>query len=642
VDHQSLLTVVRLIMFAVFAYRVSQRFRSRQARKGRAQQAAQGGPRQQQAPRTRTVGRDTPPPLTLVEGDEVLLRAEASSVETAPERLAVLATDMRLAAVVAANPSCPSAVLEALSGSWNTEALAAIVAHPNALPRTLLALGHLSPAAFFANPVSTLMLLDKPDLPLQCQPDLLLPLVRHADASPGFLSILANHAAVEVADEARMHVNLGGEIAPERLDDELERALWRWQAPWIDERGALVRAAEMRLIAPWIVAPLALYGPDALRRAIALNTDRRCPTLALLRRAGARDDLVGYAAPDPTLPSEVLDLLARTAPWGRRLAARHPAATPATLLRLAGDRAPEVRRLVARHPELPTTALASLAGDPHVAVRKEVGYSERTPRHALERLARDGARAVRVAVAMNRSSAQEVVVTLASDGAWQVRRAAAHHPATGVETLQALARDPHPLVRVEVIKRGDVASERLAGLIGDPHPAVRGAAARHAARAGQAPDKGAQTAWPAGVVRADEGGAPVSAPRPTARLGAIPVPRAAGGRRAPRADRRAGRGAQRTAPLAPAEVAEALNGLVALGRWNKAARAVALAHPDIPAMRRDLQGRTGSWIERCAVARNPEAGEAMLALLARDSNRVVRGVARAARALRTETEGECA
>lgn len=621
-----MLTVVHFVLFTIFVYRVfgvSRRIRSWRQRKSREQQARCSQSRPQQAPRPQVVGRDAPPPRAHVEGDEAILRAEAAGPETARERLAVLATDARFAAAVAANPSCPGAILDSLGSSWDTEALVTIVGHPNVLPHTLLKLGHLSPAAFFANPVSTLMLLDKPDLPLHCSPDMLLPLVRHADASPGFLSILSNHEVSLVADEARMHVNLGGEVAPERLDDELQRSLWQWQAPGLDGRSELIQAAEMRLIAPWIVAPLVLYGSDTLRRAIARNIERHCPTLALLHRAGARGDLAGYATPDPTLPPDLLDLLARTAPWGRCLAARHPATSPATLVRLAGDRAPEVRRLAARNPRLPATALASLAGDPHAVIRKEVGYNERTPRHALERLARDGQRHVRVAVATNRSSAPELVAALAGDTEWQVRRAVARHPASGAETLRTLAGDPHPLVRVEVAKRGEAVPECAVDIVGDPHPAVRAAALHH-------------TALRADVRCEQEGrGGPAYnrfATRQAARQGATPSRRADGGARA-------------SVPATPAAVAEVLELLMESGWRDEAVRAVALAHPHVPAVRRDIQGRAGSWIERCAVARNPVSSDAVLGFLAHDTNRVVRAAARAAcaaRAAQALREGACA
>lgn len=624
-DHLSISTAVRIIIWMVFVYRVSQRVKNLRYRKSQQQQAARSRPQQQQARRPQPAGRDTPPALTRLDGDEAILRAEAADPLTAHARLTVLTTDARFAAAVAANPSCPGAVLDRLSDSWNTEVTFAILSNPNVLPHTLLKLGHLSPSAFFANPVSTLMLLDKPDLPLHCSPDLLLPLVRVAGASPGFLSILSNHPEARVADEACLHVNLSSEVAPEALEDELQRALLRWQMPPMYGLAQVVQAADMGLIPSWLIAPFILHGSDPLRRAIARQSGRRCPTIVLLRRAGAHADLIGYAPPDPTLPADLLALLAGSAPWGRRLAARHPATSPAALIRLAGDRIPEVRRLAARNPGLPATGLASLAGDPHVVIRKEAAYNERTPRHALERLAHDGAWPVRAAIAANRSSAAEIIAMLAADVEWQVRRAAARRAEIGADTLRALAHDPHPLVRVEVAKRRDAPPECVAAFAVDSNPAVRAAAAHSiAACAGSSRQQMRREA------------AEMIAP-PTYRDGAVrpEPPRRLGRRQRPR---RAV--VEQSVPAPRATVTDVLDKLMAPGWVNAAMCAIALVHPQTPATRRETLGRTGSWVERCAVARNPAASDTILAFLSEDTNRIVRAVAREAQAARVK--GACA
>ena len=87
-------------------------------------------------------------------------RQEASSVDTATDRLRELADDPKLARLVAANPSCSAELLLELSRREEKAVRKACTSHANTPVEALLKLGAEFPEQLLENPVFDLLLLD--------------------------------------------------------------------------------------------------------------------------------------------------------------------------------------------------------------------------------------------------------------------------------------------------------------------------------------------------------------------------------------------------------------------------------------------------------------------------------------------------
>ncbi len=561
------------------------------------------------------------------------LLAEAADSATPRPRLESLAKDPRLASAVAANPATPASVLETLSLTWDAEVWRAIASNPNAEPETLLRLAATYPSEFFANPITPLLLLEQPQLLLGLDARALSPLVGRPDAPEGFLSILTNHADATVAADARMHVNLAGDIVEGDGESEAEQEIWRlplaFSPAWLGGSKALSTVLQAGAVAPWLVPSIVLHGDETVRQAVAHAPGLPRAVLAPFRRAGARAALLGYDRPDPTLEPAVLDRIGAGGPWARGLAARHPATAPTTLARLAGDKAANVRCLAARNPSLPAHALANLATDVNSGVRQEVARNERTPDAILARLARDDARQVRMMIPANPSAPPALLLLLAGDPEWRVRLRVARNPATPQEALPRLAGDAERLVRYAVARRDDLTPGVRDQLLADDDPVVRHLLARRP----MSPDP--SDGYRCGVERPPAQDTQAQPGDTLARPATSPIPAAATGKKTTRRTTDSADAAR--SAMTQDSLIDALQALLGTpasqgrpwGYSDPVQRAIALAHPALPPVRLSEHIKAAAWIERYAVARNPRTSPQLLLKLVGDTNRVVRAAARA-------------
>jgi Leucine rich repeat variant len=529
--------------------------------------------------------------------------AAAADTSTLPEELGKLARNPRLAAIVAGNPSTPTPVLKKLGESWDPDVWRAVAGNPNADRDVLLRLAPTYPGEFFANPIVPLLLLEHPDVWLQYDRRVVTPLVQHPDALPGLLAILTHHYDSAVAADARLHVNLAGELSSDEWAGAAADELWQLQLGHSDDRLCL--AIDDGAVAPWLIPPLILHGNEDVRLALGHRTDLPPEILALFRRAGAPRQLVGYASPRHGIAPGELERLMRGGAWARGLVARHPCAPPVLLSQLAADLDVNIRCTVARNNATPPTVLSGLAGDEAGAIRKEAAYNRSTPLPVLERLARDHGYHVRSRVARNPSTSSAVVSTLAGDECWQVRRLVALRPDASLETLSRLAEDVEPRVRFEVARHPAITPTMIERLSGDPDPVIGKILLR---RADLSESLRARLASMPGIPRParKESVAKNRAAEPeTTPPGTIAVPR------------------DRSDLL--------LEGLLALldkPELDTVQRAIALAHPILPQSRLSASFKAVNWIERFAVARNPSTPREVLQLMVKDANRLVRAAAR--------------
>jgi hypothetical protein len=252
-----------------------------------------------------------------------------------------------------------------------------------------------------------------------------------------------------------------------------------------------VRLNVARLIGtpPDILGVLADDANSTVREQVAMNPSTPAASLTKLAGDSGRD-VRRAVAQNPATPADILaELAADSDSWVRHGIADNPI-TPAdtraaTLTKLAGDSDSGVRAWVGNKPATPATVLMSLADDPDRQVRIAVAMNLSTPaaiRSAiLSVLAGDSDGFVRCAVAANPATPSNVLATLANDWLSFVSSAAVENSAIGAEILCKLGSDADSCVRAAVARNPATPVARLTELAGDSQSHVRSAVALNAA-----------------------------------------------------------------------------------------------------------------------------------------------------------------
>jgi hypothetical protein len=185
---------------------------------------------------------------------------QAANPSTPTDLLVALAqTSLPLARIVAANPNADAELLCELSHSDDAQVLAGVAGNPNTPIDVLYELGESFPAAFLNNPAFTLLALENPaffnempiglakaitqqtnvptDIFIRCairsgNKNLLLRLLQQSDISQFDLEILTNYHDYDVAEAAKLHINLS-EALPRESHLVTKMAISRF---WSDVR----------------------------------------------------------------------------------------------------------------------------------------------------------------------------------------------------------------------------------------------------------------------------------------------------------------------------------------------------------------------------------------------------------------------
>lgn len=382
-------------------------------------------------------------------------RQEASSAETAPERLKELADDPKLARLVAANSNAPAELLLELSRNDDKAVRKACTSNANTPVEALLKLGAQFPEQLLENPVFDLLLLAHPgvfeDLPTATLNSLLkrnqvpVELIRWAWKHRGestLQSLLMNpNTPADVVEElckskdpeiqiaAELHCSQDLPVWAQNLSTDIDlysktvlaSLLSMTTAGWWDELLDLLPSVILSSHAKCVVRFLPrLHMLSKAKNSssqnllsflshakdwevlYALSRNSNCPANALERLAGADKHIRISIADHNKVPSRILSALSEDLLWEVRMhVAANPATDEAPLLKLSMDVVDEVRAGVAANECAPESVLATLAADQSWLVRQFAAGNKRTPAQALLALACDGDNRVRREVALN-------------------------------------------------------------------------------------------------------------------------------------------------------------------------------------------------------------------------------------------------
>lgn len=287
------------------------------------------------------------------------LQQEAVSEKTSSARLKELAgVSPDLARLVARNPGATPELLRELAGRRDPHTRKNVAANPNTPTEVLLKLGEEFPQEVLNNPVFSLLFLENPnilnEMPVTALRNLLkqegvpvffleyaahsfdaevqMAVATNAQTPSATLEKLAKSRYSEVAEAARLHVNLAGEMT-----------------------GGLDKAAF------WAIDNTAIGGEKYMVLLQKLANIGAIPCFAIKTFPENRELLLQIAK-NPHTPGRTLEELAKNTDW-------------------------EIRPAVAAHPRTPARSLAQLCQDKNWWVRREVACNPNTPARVLEHLA---------------------------------------------------------------------------------------------------------------------------------------------------------------------------------------------------------------------------------------------------------------
>jgi hypothetical protein len=410
---------------------------------------------------------------------------EAVNEKTTGNRLKILTQiSTNLAQLVAQNPGTPAELLEALANRIDVTTRQNVAANPNTPTEVLLRLANEFPREVLSNPVFPLLFLEDLNILAHVSKlDTLWQIVLDAQTSTDILSLLVHHHNILLAEAARLHVNLAGEMTQqweEAAREAIGTTNWREaivtahlansNLSFLDRRGCIPEFA---------IAQLARHKHWTIRCLIAdkLST----PIQFLEQLAQDKDSRVrASVALNSNLPAQFLEQLAKDLHRDvRRNVAQNPNASVELLEQLAQDRDYCVCKLVAKNPNAPVKFLEQLVRDTDYCVRKLVAENPNAPVKLLEQLAQDRDRDVCDCVAANPSTPIELLEEMACDDNKFLRGHVAKNPNTPLWLLELLAQDEQGYVRQRVAANPNTPVELIEQLAQDKDCHVRAAVAQN-------------------------------------------------------------------------------------------------------------------------------------------------------------------
>ena len=590
------------------------------------------------------------------------IKLEASNEQTSPERLSQLAKlNPTLASLVANNPNATAELLTELADREEDFIRKNVAANPNTPTEVLWKLGEEFPQEVLENAVLPLLLLENPNLINEIPYDAFIKFLTCINVPISFMEQVVNRNSLrewlvtnywyqgaglsitmnpqtprDILDKliappetipglaAQLHVNYAGELEED------------WQVEFGYQIPRWGRLAEIMYSLPYdgdgyffpILAAIGLV-PEFFFKSLARHEEAQfrgliapIAPLSLLENL-ARDinpKVRGETAYNPIAPSELLELLARDDFLEVRcIVAEHPNVSPRVLERLAADEQPKVRQTVAKNQNAPTYLLEELAFDnkTYLAVasnlnapkillerfassklkenpklKKILATNPNTPIDVLEKL--QGERPiVRQSIAANPSAPKYLLEKFANSSRDALRHALASNPKLPEDIVDLLARDKSSWVRGALAANPNIPIAILMQLSQDRRANVR----RTVAVNPKAPNS---------ILR--ESLLDLLQYRKKIDLKSAIL-------------RYASENPDRL-PLLLEQIVKQIK------QPSDLTRTIALWHPQMPVKVLEKNVRSFVWLERCAIAQNPNTPKETLQLLAADGNRIVRAAAK--------------
>ena len=385
-----------------------------------------------------------------------------------------------------------------------------------------------------------------------------------------------------------------------------------------EDGGVRATVAGNAATPPALLEQLAKDGNSDVRRIVARNATT---LVALLEQLAEDDDwdVRDAVAKNASTPAAVLGEFARDEGWGLRPGVAANPATPAAILEeFAKHEDWDVRKAVAANAASPVSVLEQLARDEDSDVRKALAKNPSTPAASLEQLAKDEWWGVRQAVAENPATPAAVLAQLAGDEHGSVRMSVAGNVSAPIDLLVPFAEDKSIQVLRAIARNAAMPATLLEKLAGHAHGDVRQSAAENAAtprRARLAVFAAARLLETFAAVGqlTDEFREPevlsfLRSRLPASELLASRISKA------------------RKVPDLAGLRKEFVGAMAAAGKPSLH-RTMALVQPDCPEKTLARCQRSSWWIERVAIARNPNCPKVVFGALSIDSNLIVRAAA---------------
>jgi hypothetical protein len=590
------------------------------------------------------------------------IHQEATNEKTPPDRLSELAKiNSAVAGLVANNPNATPEILTELADREEDFIRKNVAANPNTPTEVLWKLGEEFPQEVLENAVFPLLLLENPNLleeipqktmtsflkcavvpisfmewaiALEWTQKLCLELARNSQTPHAILEVLARSQNKAVALEVQLMVNYAGELQ-ENWQEELHRLTNRinvFSGEQLDRWQDIADSYFFHILAAIGLVPEFVFESLAKHKAIEF----RCLVASI-----------------PSLPLHLLEKLGKDSDSQvRATVGQNPSASPELLKLLALDESIEVRTSVAQNPNAPAYLLEEAFQKPGFS--KKPGFStlapevllavasnSNTPKAVLEKLERSQLKddpKLKISLAANPNTPVEILEQLEREEGDAVGDRLACNPSTPKHLLEKFASSKREQTRELLASNPQLPESAIQQLVEDKNYYVRKAIAANE----RAPFELTLKFWrdskfykiPSGAAANALGkgffkfmssdsqnvfncfaSLPKHSPKQCSDFFADFT----------KATKKI---VSRYLKEKPEGLPILLELIIDKPRGRELARTIAFWHPQMPAKVLAEHGRSLLWLERCAIAQNPNTPIETLQLLAADGNRIVRAAAK--------------
>ena len=320
----------------------------------------------------------------------------------------------------ATNSATPPKLLAELASSKDFEIRKAVASNPNTPTDVLLKISTEFPKEVIENPVFDLLLLENPNLGEKIGYETinsLLKLTADRNLSKSVLLTLIALKNKELQQAAKLHVNFAGEMKEgweEVLKDAIETSNFTTKSQRDREVEELF-AYLLELIPEFLIPKLLEWG-FSFKVGLAKNHNTPVHLLEKIALDNEKNYKYGqrYLAANPSIPIYILEKLANYQDQIIRAELASNPIIPVYLLeKLAEDRNRRVRGAVARNFNTPVYLLEKLAGEQNERIRACIAYNPNTPVYILDRLAREQNERICAAMSHNPNTPAYILEQLA-------------------------------------------------------------------------------------------------------------------------------------------------------------------------------------------------------------------------------------